>query len=169
MFDTKLRKSAVSRPHRRNSSQSTCTCRAFSLPAGTPKKRPAVSNAWQTTSQTAGKPTILSPRTTGAAVVSSKRNEFREAVRLKPSAWSPWLDYARLAQNEPSERNQVLAALREAVRLNPKNLEAQLLLGHHLVTMDHPKQALEILDGFETCRPENPPACSSRWRGPTQK
>ncbi len=81
------------------------------------------------------------------------RDELRQAVRLKPAAWSPRWDYARLAQNEPGERNEVLTALHEVVRLNPKNLDAQLLLGHHLVATDKPKQALDILDALRGVPP----------------
>ena len=115
-----------SRPAPGTHSRCQRTCRRSGQPSRTPGKQ--FPNRWEAHD-------ALAQVHWRRGRLEQARDELRQAVRLKPSAWSPWWDYARLAQNEPGERNEVLAALREVVRLNPKNLDAQLLLGHHLVTM----------------------------------
>lgn len=89
--------------------------------------------------------------------LAEARAAMRRAIDLNPSLWSVYWDYAQLHQYEPTEQVRVLEALRKAVGLNPSHLDARLMLGHRLVQLERPAEALVIFDAVSGVPPEKAP------------
>ncbi len=79
---------------------------------------------------------------------------YRRAVNLKPDDWSVYWNYAKVAQQDPAQKEPVLAALQQTIKLNSANVDAIIALSEQLSWMNRPTEALEVLKPVKSVTPE---------------